>query len=457
MKYRTEKDSMGNIEVPQDALWGAQTQRAVENFAIGSGPLPYAVIKALGLIKEQAAIVNLELGLIEEKISKAVSAAAKEVHQGKLVEHFPVDIFQTGSGTSSNMNANEVIAKRASQIFGIRVHPNDHVNMCQSSNDVFPSSIHIAAYDEINKRLLPAVNDLKDQLHKKSVQFKDVYKIGRTHLQDALPMTLGQEFSGYEVLIARSESFIEETLPYLTELPLGGTAIGTGLNAHKDFAVSVIKKICEKTGLPFKKADNNFEAMSHRGALLKLSSALKDLAASLYKIAQDIRWLSSGPFGGLAEIKIPEVQPGSSIMPGKVNPVIPESMLQICVQVIANDTAVTLAASNGNFELNVMMPLIARNIFDSINLLSAGITLFSSKCILGVEADEHRCREMMEKSLMLVTNLTGEIGYDKASMVAKKAYQERKTLRQVLKEENILPDSVIDELLDPSGMTGDND
>jgi len=458
MKFRIEKDSLGEIKVPNDALWGAGTQRAIENFPVNSASMPKPIIKAFGLIKKQAAIVNKAYDLLNPELSDAIEKAADEVAKGKLHDQFPVDVFQTGSGTSTNMNANEVIANRAIQILGCKIgskeaiHPNDHVNMCQSSNDVFPTAIHLATYLEINEKLIPALNKIKASLDKKAVEFDPIIKVGRTHLQDALPMKLGQEFSAYSAQITRSITSVQSALLSLARLPLGGTAIGTGLNAHKNFAPKVIEGLSRKTKFRFSQAENLFESLATKGGLVKTSGALKELAIELSKIANDIRWLSSGPRAGLFEIKIPSLQPGSSIMPGKVNPVIPEMMLQICAQAIGNDTAITLGAMGGNFELNVMMPLMAKNILESIEILSNGIKAFDEKCIMGIEANRDRCKELVEKSLMLGTNLTKKLGYDKVAEVAKEAYEEGKTIREIVLEKKLIPKNELDKLLDPSKM-----
>jgi len=458
MKYRQEQDSLGFIDVPENALWGAQTQRAVNNFKVNSCKMPSPVIRALGLIKEKAAITNKKLKLLNCEIADAISKAASEVKTDKLTQHFPVEIFQTGSGTSTNMNANEVIANRASQILGKElgkkhVHPNDHVNMCQSSNDVFPTALHIGACLEIEAALKPSMNKLSKTFSKKEVEFSKIVKIGRTHLQDALPLTAGQQFSGYRSQIMRSMNAINAAVSELEKLPLGGTAIGSGLNAHKEFAKNTISKISKDTKLDFSQTDNLFEGLSSKGALLRTSCALKELSTDLTKIANDIRWLSSGPRAGLGELKIPSLQPGSSIMPGKVNPVIPEMLIQICAQVIANDSAITLAAMSGNFELNVMMPLIAKNLFESIEILANGIAIFTEKCIDGIEFNEQRCSELVETSLMVVTNLTKKLGYDKAAELAKEAYEKNKTIREVVLEKKLIPPDELDTLLDLRKMT----
>ena len=457
MKYRIESDSMGEVNVPREALWGAQTQRALENFKISDKRIPRPLIRALGLLKELSAKTNKELEILDPKMADAIIEASREVEKGLLDEHFPVDVFQTGSGTSSNMNANEVIANRAAQILGEslgskQIHPNDHVNLGQSSNDIFPSAIHIACYCRVKESLLPSLEKLKKDLNSKSTEFKDIVKVGRTHLQDALPISLGQVFSGYESLIKSAIDEINNALEFISELALGGTAIGTGLNSHKDFAPNVIDNITKKTSFPFKQASNLFDALSSRRGLATLSSSLKNTAVSITKIANDIRWLSSGPNAGIGEIKIPALQPGSSIMPGKVNPVIPEAVLQVCAQVIANDTAVSIGAMSSNFELNVMMPLIAINILESLDILANATEIFSEKCIVGIEANVEKCKQMVEGTLMLVTNLTKKIGYDKAAQIAKEAYETNKPLREVLKSKDLFSGEELETLLDPLSM-----
>jgi fumarate hydratase, class II len=456
--YRIEKDSMGCVKVPIEAYYGAQTQRAIENFPISGWRFQRELIYALGLVKYGAAKVNSELGLLEGRMARAVQKASDEVMEGKWDAEFVVDIFQTGSGTSTNMNANELIANRANEILGGRkgiyqpVHPNDHVNLGQSSNDVFPSSLHIASMILVRKRLLPALEGLQKALKKKGKEFHPVLKIGRTHLQDATPIRLGQEFGGYAQQVALGIRRIRNGAESLSQLPLGGTAVGTGINTHPLFAKKVISIIKRKTGYPFREADDHFEAQSARDASVEMSGVLKMAAVSLFKIANDIRWLGSGPRCGIGEIRLPETQPGSSIMPGKVNPVIPESLMQVCAQVIGSDMAITLGGSSGNFELNVMMPLIAHNLLQSIRLLANAVDHFSIKCIEGVEADRERCEEMIEKSLALATALTPKIGYDEAARIAKKAYDQRKTIRQVVEEEGILSKEELNRWLDPRSM-----
>jgi len=456
--YRIEKDSMGAVRVPKEAYYGAQTQRAIENFPVSGWRFQREFLYALGLIKYAAARANLELGLLEKKRAKAIQKASDEVMQGRWDEQFLVDIFQTGSGTSTNMNANEVIANRANEIIGGRkgiyqpVHPNDHVNLGQSSNDVFPSCIHIASVCLLKQKLLPALRDLQKALQKKEKEFHSILKIGRTHLQDATPIRLGQEFGGYARQIELSIHRIRNGMKYLSELPLGGTAVGTGINTHPLFAKKAISIINKRMGGRFREALDHFEAQGARDATVEMSGALKAVATSLIKIANDIRWLGSGPRCGIGEIHLPETQPGSSIMPGKVNPVIPESLIQVCAQVIGYDSAITLGGLSGNLELNVMMPLIAYDLLESIRLLANAADIFSKRCIEGLEADRERCEEMIEKSLALATALTSKIGYDEAARIAQKAYQQRKTIRQVVDEEGIFSQEDLNLLLDPWSM-----
>jgi fumarate hydratase class II len=457
-EYRIEKDSMGPVNVPKEAYYGAQTQRAIENFPISGWRFHRELIYALGLIKYGAAKVNSELGLLKGRMARAIQKASDEVMGGKWDAEFVVDVFQTGSGTSTNMNANELIANRANEILGGRkgiyqpIHPNDHVNLGQSSNDVFPSCIHIASMILLRKRLLPAVEGLLKALKKKEIEFYRILKIGRTHLQDATPIRLGQEFGGYAQQVASSIRRIRNAFESLSELPLGGTAVGTGINTHPLFAKKMISIIKRKTGYPFREAVDHFEAQGARDASVEMSGTLKMVAASLMKIANDIRWLGSGPRCGIGEIRLPETQPGSSIMPGKVNPVIPESLIQVCAQVIGSDATITLGGLSGNFELNVMMPLIAHNLLQSIRLLANAVDNFSKRCIEGLEADRERCEEMIEKSLALATALTPKIGYDEAARIGKEAYQNRKTIRQVAREKGFLSEKDLNRLLDPRSM-----
>lgn len=454
MKYREEKDSMGTVQVPEDAYYGAQTQRAADNFTISGLTFPFSFIRALCMIKKHAAVVNRELGLLDKRVAEAIIVAAEEVNQGKLDDQFIVDVFQTGSGTSTNMNANEVIAGRANEILtGKRggkspVHPNDHVNLGQSSNDVIPSTIHIAALTEIRNHLLPSLAKLQKDLKEKSAELKDVKKIARTHLQDAVPISLGQEFSGYARQIELGIDRIKSVEATLSELALGGTAVGTGLNTHPGFAVRVIAGISQETGCTFKEAQNHFEAQAAQDAVVETSGALKTLAVSLIKIANDIRWLSSGPRCGLGEINIPSLQPGSSIMPGKVNPVIPETVLQVAAQVIGNDAVITFSGQAGNFELNVMLPLMAYNLLQSIHLLSRAVTVFGEKCIKGISANIEKCTSNLEQSLALVTAFVPAIGYDKAAAIAKEAYETGKTVREVACKARVLPEREVNKILD---------
>jgi len=454
MNYREEQDTMGTVRVPEDAYYGAQAQRAKDNFVISNLNFPSVFYKALGMIKKHAARANQELGLIRNEIAEVIIHASDEMINGRFNEQFVVDVFQTGSGTSTNMNANEIIAGRANELITGRrggkspVHPNDHVNKGQSSNDVIPSSIHIAAWVEINDRLLPAMRHLQKTLTEKSQDFKNVRKIARTHLQDAVPMSLGQTFSGYAGQVETGMDRIKSIEPRLCELALGGTAVGTGINTHPDFATRTIAGISEETGYGFREAHNHFQVQAAQDAAVETSGALKTFAASLIKIANDIRWLSSGPRCGLGEISLPDLQPGSSIMPGKVNPVIPEMVLQVAGQVMGNDSAIMYGGQAGNFELNVMLPLIAYNLLQSIQLLSTSSTIFSDKCIKGISVNPEKCASYLEQSLSLVTALVDEIGYDKAAAIAKEAHRTGKSIREVAKEIEVLPHQEIDEILD---------
>ncbi len=453
MKFREEKDSMGTVKVPADAYYGSQTQRAVDNFPISDLKFQAAFVHALALVKHCAAQVNHKLGLLDPEFADAISRASREVMDGKHDSQFVVDIFQTGSGTSTNMNMNEVVASRANEILTGQkggkspVHPNDHVNLGQSSNDVIPSVIHISALILIHERLFPSLESLKSELAAKADEFKDIRKLGRTHLQDAVPMYLGQEFSGYARQIELAIERIRSVESRLAELALGGTAVGSGLNTHPDFATRVIALISNHTGLPFTEAQNHFEAQAAQDAAVETSGALKTLAVSLVKTANDVRWLASGPRCGIAEINIPSLQPGSSIMPGKVNPVIPEAVMQVAAQVMGNDTTIMLGAQAGNFELNVMLPVIAYNLLQSITLLASVTGVFAEKCIAGITANPEVCAAYIEKSLALVTGLVPIIGYDKAAAIAKKAYDSGKTIRDVVRDEAILPEDELDDLL----------
>jgi len=453
MRFREEKDSMGTIRVPQDAYYGSQTQRAVDNFPISGLRFPRAFIHALALVKKCAAEVNKALNLLDPKLADTIAQAAREVMEGTFDDQFVVDIFQTGSGTSTNMNMNEVVASRANEIIkGTKggkspVHPNDHVNQGQSSNDVIPSVIHIAALRLIHDTLIPSLVSLQRALTEKARDFGTIQKLGRTHLQDAVPIFLGDEFSGYARQIELGIQRIQAGESRLGELALGGTGVGTGLNTHPEFASRVIALISEYTGLVFTEAQNHFEAQAAQDAAVETSGALKTLAVSLVKIANDIRWLSSGPRSGIGEITIPSLQPGSSIMPGKVNPVIPEAVIQVAAQVIGNDTTIMMGAQAGNFELNVMLPVIAHNLLQSIMLLASVSRLFVDKCIQGIDANRAVCSAYIERSLALVTGLVPKIGYDNAASIAKKAYETGKTIREVVLEENILPEEELDTLL----------
>jgi fumarate hydratase, class II len=456
---RIEKDSMGEMSVPADALFGAQTQRAVENFPISNLRFPREFIRALGLIKLTAARANLELGLLDKKIAEAIVHAAQEVIDGNLDKHFVLDIFQTGSGTSTNMNANEVIANRAIQILGgvagskRRVHPNDHVNMGQSSNDVIPTAMHIAVMESIERSLIPALRTLHTSLAQKAKEFDAIIKIGRTHLQDATPIRLGQEFGGYARQVELSIQRLEKLRGTLSELPLGGTAVGTGINTHPKFAGKAIAHLSRMTGLKLREAENHFEAQASKDAIVDTSGTLKTIAVSLTKIANDIRWLASGPRCGIGEISLPETQPGSSIMPGKVNPVIAESLLMAMAQVIGNDLTVTIGGQSGVFELNVMMPVMAHNVLESISLLAASAKNFSDRCVSRIQANRDRANDSIEKSLAMCTALAPEIGYDAAAAIAKESYRTGKTVRQIARAKKILPAKRLDQILDPMRMT----
>ena len=435
-KTRTERDTLGIVDVASDRLWGAQTQRALRNFGISKERMPVAVVHAIALVKKAAALVNLELGILEEKKALAIAEAADEVLAGDHDEEFPLVVWQTGSGTQTHMNVNEVLANRASELLGGPrgekrvVHPNDNVNKGQSSNDVFPSAMHLAAVIALKSRVIPSIQRLRDALHDKSEVFWDVVKIGRTHLQDAIPLTLGQELSGYVAQLDHGLEHVEASLPHLQELALGGTAVGTGLNAHPEFAVHAAKKISELTGYAFVTAPNKFEALAGHDALVHAHGALKTLAASLAKIANDIRWLASGPRFAIGEILLPANEPGSSIMPGKVNPSQCEALTMICAQVFGNDVSINIGGSSGNLELNVFKPLIIHNFLQSARLIADGCDSFRKYCVIGIEPNHDRIRANLERSLMLVTALSPHIGYDNAAKVAQKAYREGKTLRE---------------------------
>ncbi len=455
---RIEKDSMGEMQVPADAYYGAQTARAVENFPISDLRFTRPFIRALGLIKKHAAATNHGLGKLDEKVAAAVQEAAQEVIDGKLDAQFVVDIFQTGSGTSSNMNVNEVVANRAIEIMGgtigdKSVHPNDHVNTGQSSNDVIPTAIHLAAWEQIVRELIPALEELRDALAEKAVKFDDIIKIGRTHLQDATPMRLGQEFSGYASQVQHGIDRLWGVEKRLGELALGGTAVGTGINTHPEFASKTIAGIAAETGLKLTEASNHFEAQGARDACVEASGALKTVAASLIKIANDIRLLGSGPRCGIGELKLEATQPGSSIMPGKVNPVMSEMAIMVGAQVIGNDGAITFSGTFGNFELNVMLPVIAHNLLESIALLASASRVFARRAVKPLEADAERCGSMIEQSLAMCTSLAPVIGYDNAAAIAKQAYAEGRTVRQVALEKSCLDEARLNELLDPASQT----
>jgi fumarate hydratase class II len=454
---RVEHDSMGEVEVPASAKWGAQTQRAVENFPISGLRLDSAVIRALGRIKAAAASANASLGVLEADAATAIRAAAEEVAAGGWDDQFPIDVFQTGSGTSSNMNANEVIATLAAEQFGQPVHPNDQVNASQSSNDVFPSAMHLAATEAVVNDLIPALTRLAEALEAKADEFGNVVKSGRTHLMDATPVTLGQEFGGYAAQVRYGVERLHDTLPRVGELALGGTAVGTGINAPPGFAAAVIEELRQTTGLPLTEARNHFEAQGARDALVELSGQLRTIAIGLYKIATDIRWMASGPRAGLAEIHVPDLQPGSSIMPGKVNPVIPEALSMVCAQVIGNDAAIAFGGAAGNFELNIMLPMLARNVLESIRLLASASVLFADRCVSGITADETRAREFAEGSPAVATSLNPVLGYEETASIAKQALAERKSIRDVVIERGHVEKGTItlddlDRLLDVAVM-----
>ncbi|MFE9693480.1 class II fumarate hydratase [Micromonospora sp. NPDC005806] len=456
--YRIERDSMGEVEVPAEALWRAQTQRAVQNFPISGRGLEPAQIKALAQIKGAAAQVNGELGVIAADVAEAIATAAAHVADGGYDDQFPVDVFQTGSGTSSNMNANEVIATLASRELGRNVHPNDDVNASQSSNDVFPTSIHLAATQFVVEDLIPSLKHLAGALEEKAAEFETVVKAGRTHLMDATPVTLGQEFGGYAAQVRYGVERLESALPRLAELPLGGTAVGTGINTPFGFAAQVIERLRASTGLPLTEARNHFEAQGARDALVETSGQLRTIAVGLYKIANDIRWMGSGPRAGLRELRIPDLQPGSSIMPGKVNPVVAEAMRQVCAQVVGNDATVAFAGSQGDFELNVMLPVMGRNLLESIKLLAASSRLFADRLVVGVVADAEVCLAYAEGSPSIVTPLNRHLGYDEAASIAKEALAKQTSIREVVisrghVDSGKLSEAQLDEALDLLRMT----
>jgi len=455
---RQETDSMGAMAVPVDRYYGAQTARSLNHFDIGDDRMPPEMVRAMGILKRAAAEVNRDLGKLSAEKARLIIQAATEVQEGKLADHFPLRIWQTGSGTQSNMNANEVISNRAIELAGgdmgskKPVHPNDDVNMSQSSNDTFPTAMHIATAEMTVHLLLPSVRKLRDALARKTDEFKDIIKIGRTHLMDAVPLTLGQEFSGYVAQLDEDIERIERSLPDVYKLAIGGTAVGTGLNTHPQFAVRTATKISEITGLPFVTAPNKFAYLAGHDALVQMSGTLRTLACSLMKIANDIRWMGSGPRAGLAELQLPENEPGSSIMPGKVNPTQSEAMTMVCVQVIGNDTAVAMAGSMGNFELNVFKPVIIHNLLHSVRLLAGTCRSFTDHCVAGIEPDLRHIKQHLESSLMLVTALNPHIGYDRAAQIAKKAHKEHKTLREAAKELGLLTDQEYDDWVRPEEM-----
>lgn len=462
MSTRIEKDSMGEMSVPVEALYGASTQRAVLNFPVSGRPVPYPIVHAYGLIKWAAAKTHAELGILAKEKAEMIEHAALEVAEGKLDAHFVLDIYQTGSGTSTNMNANEVISNRICQVAGKPigakdpVHPNDHVNMGQSSNDTFPTAMHIAVARELDGKLIPALEALHASLAKKGEEFWDVFKIGRTHLMDATPVRLGQEFKGYARQVELGVDRCHKALNAIMELPLGGTAVGTGLNCHPDFPARAIALIAEKTNLPFKEAKDHFEAQSAKDALVEASGQIKTIATSLFKIANDVRWLSSGPQCAIGEIAIPATQPGSSIMPGKVNPVMCESLMQVCARVMGNDATVTWCAANGNLDLNVMMPALAAALLESIELLANAVKIFTTRCVDGIIAKKERCAELIEYSLAMVTGLNSKIGYDKAAEIAKLSAKTGTPVRVLCMErleELGITEAELNEALDPARMT----
>jgi fumarate hydratase, class II len=450
---RIEKDSMGEVRVPEGALYGAQTQRAVENFPISGQRFGRPFIHALGLIKQCAALTNAELGLLDAAVGDAIARAASEVSAGMWDGEFPIDVYQTGSGTSTNMNTNEVVAQLASSHLGQKVHPNDHVNFGQSSNDVIPTAIHLSARIEVERTLLPALEALRDALQEKAVAFDEVLKSGRTHLMDATPVRLGQEFGGYARQVALGIERVRRAATELEELALGGTAVGTGINTHPEFSRRTTARFAEITGIPFREAENHFEAQGARDAAVSLSGALNVVAVSLMKIADDIRWLASGPTSGLSEIFLPAIQPGSSIMPGKVNPVMSEALMMVCARVMGNHTTITVGGSRGNFELNVMLPVIGVSLLESIELLAQGSLAFTDRAVRGITANEGRARQLLELNPAIATALNLYIGYDKAAEVAKESAKEGISVREVVIRRGLLPESQLDEALNVREMT----
>lgn len=457
--FRIEKDTMGDVQVPADAYWGAQTQRSTQNFRIGGDRFPREMIKALGVLKKCAATTNAKLGLLDAKKTEFIVKAADEVISGKLDAHFPLVVWQTGSGTQTNMNANEVIANRGMTLMGLKlpakdIHPNDDVNKGQSSNDTFPTAMHIAVADQVHNRLLPMLEKLQNALSKKQNEFKDIVKIGRTHLMDATPLTLGQEFSGYSTQMKHAIVRVKNTLPHLHELAIGGTAVGTGLNTHVKFPVEVAQAIAAETKIPFVSAENKFEALATHDALVEVSGALKTVACSLMKIANDIRLLGSGPRCGIGELHLPENEPGSSIMPGKVNPTQSEAMTMVCAQVIGNDMAVAVGGSTGHFELNVFKPVIVFNVLNSVRLLADACESFTDNCVVGIEANTQQIKRHLDNSLMLVTALNPHIGYDKAAQIAKTAHKNGTTLKEEAVKLGHLTAEQFDQYVRPETMIG---
>jgi fumarate hydratase, class II len=451
--YRIEKDSMGELRVPADALWGAQTQRAVENFPVSGRPMPAGFVRAVGLIKWAAAGANRDLGLLEGSLAEAIREAAAEVADGAHYGQFPVDVFQTGSGTSTNMNANEVIASLASTIAGRAVHPNDHVNMGQSSNDVIPTAIHVSAALELDANLLPALEHLAETIEAKAAECHEIVKTGRTHLMDAMPVRMSQELGGWATQVRMGQARLRATMPRLTSLAQGGTAVGTGINAHPDFAARFAAQLAERTGIGFRPSDDFFESLSCQDTAVELSGQLKTVAVSLMKIANDLRWMNSGPLAGLGEIALPALQPGSSIMPGKVNPVIPEATAMVAAQVIGNDATITIGGQSGSFQLNVMLPVIADRLLDSIGLLAAVARLLAARAIRGFTVNEAHIREALDRNPILVTALNSVIGYDLGAATAKKAYKEGRPIREVALEMTELSAEELERLLDPAALT----
>lgn len=457
--FRTEKDTMGEVQVPADKFWGAQTQRSTQNFRIGGDRFPREMIRALGILKKSAALTSQKLGLLDAKKAELIVKAADEVIAGKLDDHFPLVVWQTGSGTQTNMNANEVIANRAMDMMGVKlpskeIHPNDDVNKGQSSNDTFPTAMHIAVAEQVHHRLVPMLEKLRKALEAKQNEFQDIVKIGRTHLMDATPLTLGQEFSGYATQIKHSIKRIQNTFPHLHELALGGTAVGTGLNTHPQFAKEAAQAIAKETGLPFTSATNKFEALAAHDALVEVSGALNTIAVSLMKIANDIRLLGSGPRCGIGELQLPENEPGSSIMPGKVNPTQSEAMTMVCAQVMGNHVATTIGGATGHFELNVFKPLIVFNVLNSIRLISDACESFTDHCVSGIQANEPQIKKHLDHSLMLVTALNPRIGYDNAAKIAKTAHKNGTTLREEAVNLGLLSGEEFDKIVKPENMVG---